>query len=177
MAIEAHGAETGAPSAVGMPQLDFTSYGNQIFWLVVALAAIYLIVTRIAMPRISAVLADRKGTMTNDLAAAEDFKARAEAAEAAYAKALADARTEAQRIAAEARAAIQKDLDAAIARADAEIAARASESERRIGEIRASAIDAVREVARDTAEEVVRVLGGRADARAVSDAVDNRLEG
>lgn len=177
MATEAEGAGYDGAGAVGMPQLDFTTYGNQIFWLLVALAAIYLILTRVALPRISGVLADRKGTITNDLAAAEDLKAKAEAAEAAYNQALADARGEAQKIAAETRAAIQKDLDAAIAKADAEIAARASESERRIGAIRASALESVTEVARDTTEELVRVLGGRVDAASVAAAVENRVKG
>lgn len=167
----------GAAQSVGMPQLDFTTYGNQIFWLVVALVAIYLLLTRIALPRIGAVLAERKGTVTNDLAAAEELKERAAAAEATYQKALADARAEAARIVAEARAEIQADLARALAEADADISARAAESERRIGAIRASAMESVAEVARDTAAELVAVLGGSADASAVNAAVSARLKG
>lgn len=169
MAAEAHSA--------GMPQLDPTSYGNQIFWLLVALAAIYLILTRIALPRIGAVLAERKGTITNDLAAAEELKLQAEAAEAAYQKALADARAEASRIIAETRAEIQTELDAAIAEADAEISARAEASEARIGEIRASALEAVTEVAKDTARELVVTLGGKSDARSLNAAINARMKG
>jgi len=167
----------GAAQSVGMPQLDFTTYGNQIFWLVVALVAIYLLLTRIALPRIGAVLAERKGTVANDLAAAEDLKERASAAEAAYQKALSDARAEAARIVAEAKAEIQADLARALAAADADISARAAESERRIAEIRASAMQSVAEVARDTAAELVAVLGGSADASALEAAVDARLKG
>ena len=48
--------------------------GNQIFWLVVALVVIYFVLSRIALPRIAAVLAERQGTITNDIAAAEDLK-------------------------------------------------------------------------------------------------------
>ena len=62
-------------------------------------------------------------------------------------------------IAAETRAAIQRDLDAALAHADAEIAAKAAESEARIGEIRAGALDSVAEVARDTARALVEAFG------------------
>ena len=59
-AAAAHGdaAHQMADSA-GMPQLDFTSWPNQIFWLLVALAAIYFVLSRIALPRISAVLAEK----------------------------------------------------------------------------------------------------------------------
>jgi F-type H+-transporting ATPase subunit b len=173
MATETHGGE--AP-ATGLPQLDFTHFPNQIFWLVVTLVAIYLILTRVALPRISAVLAERQGTITNDIAAAEELKLKAQEAERAYEKALADARTEAQRIAAEARAEIQADLDTALAKADAQIAARASESEARIAEIRDGAMDAVKEVARDTAKEIVAALGGKADARTITAAVNARIK-
>ena len=45
MATETNSAE--AVSAPGMPQLDFSTWGNQIFWLVLALIAIYLILSRV----------------------------------------------------------------------------------------------------------------------------------
>lgn len=175
----AHGAEAAAHAAgsPGMPQLDFTTFPNQIFWLVVTLVVIYLILSRVALPRIGAVLAERKGTITNDIAAAEELKLRAQEAEQAYDAALADAKAEAQRIVNEAKAVIQKDLDAATAHANAEIAARSAESERRIGEIRASALESVTAVARDTAQEIVRALGVSADAGTVNAAVDARLKG
>ncbi|OOY13248.1 MAG: F0F1 ATP synthase subunit B' [Rhodobacteraceae bacterium] len=175
----AHGAAGAAHSADagGMPQLDFSSFPNQIFWLLVALVAIYWLLSRIALPRIEAVLADRQGTIAGDIAAAEDFKRKAEEAEAAYEKALADARAQAQKIAGETRAEIQKDLDAAIAKADAEIAARSAESEARIAEIRDGAMAAVDQVAKDTAGEIVAALGGKADANSINAAVDTRLKG
>jgi F-type H+-transporting ATPase subunit b len=160
-----------------MPQLDFSTWGNQIFWLVLTLIAIYLILSRVALPRIAAILAERQGTITNDIASAEDFKAKAKAAEEAYDKALVDARAEAHRIVAEAKADIQRDLDAAIAKADEEISAKAAESEKAIAEIRVGAADAVQQVARDTAQEIVAAMGGKADASAISSAVDARLKG
>ncbi|MDB4198503.1 F0F1 ATP synthase subunit B', partial [Ascidiaceihabitans sp.] len=64
-------------SGPGMPQLDFSTWGNQIFWLVITLVVIYLILSRVALPRIASVLAERQGTITNDIAAAEDLKAKA----------------------------------------------------------------------------------------------------
>ena len=81
---EAAGQAAEAASAPGMPQLDFSTWGNQIFWLIVTLVVIYLILSRVALPRISAVLAERAGTITNDIAAAEDLKRKAEEAEAAF---------------------------------------------------------------------------------------------
>lgn len=173
----ATGAAHGAGEAVGMPQLDFSTWPNQIFWLLVALVAIYFVLTRIALPRISAVLAERSGTIINDLAAAEELKARAVEAEKAYNDALATARTEAGKIVAKARAEIQADLDAATARADVEIGARTAASEATIAEVRAGAVGSVTEVARDVAAELVAALGGKATAKTVSAAVAARLKG
>lgn len=182
MATEAHDAAAGVAGhgggeAVGMPQLDITTFPNQIFWLLVTLVVIYLVLNRVALPRIGAVLAERKGTITNDLAAAEELKLKAVAAEKAYNDALARARAEAARIVAAARADIQRDLDAATAEADARIAAKAAESERAIAEIRAGAMGAVTEVAQDTVQALVAALGGKADAGMVAEAVQSRLKG
>jgi F-type H+-transporting ATPase subunit b len=166
-----------AAPAPGMPQLDFSTFPNQIFWLAVTLVVIYMILSRVALPRIGAVLADRKGTITNDIAAAEELKLKAVEAERAYDQALAEAKAEAQRIIGEAKAEMQKDLDVATAHANAEIAARTAESEIRISQIRATALDNVTIVARDTAREIVRALGGSADAKTVDAAVTARLKG
>lgn len=171
----AHGADAAAHGATGLPQLDFATFPNQIFWLVVTLVVLFWIISRIAIPRISAVLADRQGAITGDLMAAEEFKRRARDAEAAYDRALAEARGEANKIVAANKAEIQRELDGAIAHADAEIAARASESERRIGDIRASAETDARTVAREVTAELVRSFGGQADAAAIDRAVDARL--
>ena len=60
----------GYGSAIGMPQLCTDWAGNQIFWLVITLIAIFFVLSRLALPRISAVISERQGTITNDLAAA-----------------------------------------------------------------------------------------------------------
>ncbi|NBB96935.1 MAG: F0F1 ATP synthase subunit B', partial [Alphaproteobacteria bacterium] len=55
-------AETAA-SGPGMPQLDVTTFSNQIFWLVVAMVVLYFIMSRVALPRVASVLADRRGAI------------------------------------------------------------------------------------------------------------------
>ncbi|MDF0598363.1 F0F1 ATP synthase subunit B' [Psychromarinibacter halotolerans] len=177
---DTHGVDAaahGGGDAVGMPQLDFSSWPNQIFWLIVTLVVIYFILSRIALPRIASVLAERAGTVTNDIAAAEELKLKAQEAEDAYNKALADARAEANQIIGEAKAEIQAELDAANAKADAEIAARTAESEKAIADIRANAVASVEEVAKATAAEIVAALGGNADASTVDDAVQSQMKG
>ncbi|KUF09442.1 F0F1 ATP synthase subunit B' [Pseudoponticoccus marisrubri] len=183
MATETTAAETvsacvdAGGSAVGMPQLCGDWIGNQVFWLIITLVVIYFVLSRIALPRIASVLAERQGTITNDIAAAEELKRKAEEAEAAYQKSLADARAEAQTIAQKARDDIKAELDDAMAKADAEIAAKTAESEQAISEIRASALEHVEVVAKDTAAAIVQALGAQPDEARIAAAVDNRMKG
>lgn len=163
--------------AIGMPQLCMDWMGNQIFWLAIALIVTYFVLARVALPRIAAILAERQGMITNDLAAAEDLKVKATEAEKAYEKALADARSDAQDIIARTKAEIKGDLDAAMAQADAEIAAKTAEGEKAIDEIREGALSNVNDVAKDTAKEIVAVMGGSADAKTVNAAVTARMKG
>ena len=164
-------------SAIGMPQLCTEWMSNQVFWLVLALIATFLILSRLALPRIAAVLAERQGTISNDLAKAEELKAAAVDAEEAYNHALANARAEAQDIVAQTRAEIAADLADATAKADAEIAAKTAESEKAIADIRASAMENVSVVAKDTAAALMDALGGKADAKAIDAAVTAKVKG
>jgi F-type H+-transporting ATPase subunit b len=72
---------------------------------------------------------------------------------------------------------MQVELNDAMAVADAEIAAKAAESEKAIAEIRASALESIQAVAKDTAGAIVTALGGKADGDAVADAVQTRMKG
>jgi F-type H+-transporting ATPase subunit b len=162
----------------GMPQLDPAIFPNLIFWLVIALGALYLILTRVALPRIGTVMAERNDAISNDIEQAALYKKRADEAEAAYNAALAQARDEAHKIAADTRKQIDKELATLLAKADAEIAVKSAESEKRIAEIRDSAAKSVEEVARATAAEIVAaLLPEAADQGAVEAAVANRLKG
>lgn len=164
-------------SALGMPQLCADWMPNQIFWLFITLIAVYFVMSRVALPRISAVLAERSGTITNDIAAAEELKNKAAQAEAAYDQALLDARAEANKIVAEAKAEIQAELDVELQKADAQIAAKTAESEAAIAEIREGAVKSVTEVAKATAKELVVAMGGTADAKTITAAVTARMKG
>jgi|TARA_B110000091_G_C13801795_1_gene470601 F-type H+-transporting ATPase subunit b len=170
-------SDAAAEAGPGMPQLDFSTFSNQIFWLVVTLVVIYFILSRFALPRIGGALAERAGTITNDLAEAEDLKQRALEAEQAYEKALAEARAEAQQINIAMRAEIQAQLDIELAKADAEISARTAEAATALAEIRDSSVNSVKDVAKATAKEIVAAMGGKADVKTVTAAVTSRMKG
>lgn len=168
----AHEAESG-----GMPQLDPATFDNQIFWLLVSLVAIFMILTRVALPRISATLAMRRGTIGGDLAAAESLRAQAREAQGAYDKALADARAESARITAQTRTEIQAQLDTELALADARIDAKSAESALALRQIEAEAAGSVEAVARDAARAILETLGARPDDAAVDSALAHAMRG
>ena len=166
-----------AEGSAGMPQLEFSTFPNQIFWLAVSLVLIFLIVKKVAMPRISGILENRTATIQGDIKKAEELRALAAEAQTAFDEAVASARAEGARIAQAARDEIAAELADATAKADAQIAARTAESEKAIAEIRAQATANVEEVARDTAEALVASLGTSADAKTVAAAVAARMKG
>lgn len=172
---ELHAGTAEAEHGGTMPQLNPDYFGNQIFWLVVALVAIWLILSRAALPRIAAILATRSGSIANDLAAAESLRVQAREAQGAHDKALADARAEAARIAAAARAEVQAGLDADLAEADRRIAAKADEGAARLRGIAAESRASVAEVARDAARAILAAMGGRPDDEALDRAVESAM--
>lgn len=165
-----------APAKAGLPQLDFTTWPSQIFWLCVALWVLYQLMTKLAMPQIAGTLADRADTISDDLDTAERFRAKAKAAQQGYEAALAAARAEAQKIALATRDAVQAELDVALAKAGAEIAARTAQSDQRIAEIGAESAAGIEAIATETATAIISTLLPQAlDADAVRAAVQARL--
>ena len=61
-----------------MPQLDFTTFLPQLFWLFISLSILYIMLSRIALPRISDVIEERKDTITDDLDEAKALSLEAE---------------------------------------------------------------------------------------------------
>ena len=117
--------------------MDATTFPSQIFWLVIFFALLYLLMSRLALPKMAAVLAKRHKTIEGDLAKASALKNETEAAIQAYEKALADARAKAQGIAAETRAKMTAEMDAERAGARKKIGAKMAEAEARIAAAKA----------------------------------------
>lgn len=175
MATPVHEAAAAEP---GLPQLIFSTYPAQIFWAAVAIYVLYRYISRVAVPKMEAVLAARHEAIGGSLEAAAAARREAEQAEADYQKSLAQARAEAQASLAAAKAKSDAALAARLAEADALIADKAAAGEARVNEIRASAAANVREVAADAAAAIVeRFLPGKSNPDDVARAVADSLAG
>lgn len=156
----------------GFPPFKTETFPSQFFWLVICFAVLFVVLWRIAGPRIGAAIQARKDRIESDLAAAAKHKESAEAALSAYNTALADAKTRAAKLAEENRQAINAEVEDAKAKADAEARAATTDAENRIATLRQKAgrdVDAAAESA--AAAIVSRLIGETVSTEEAADAV------
>jgi len=144
----------------GFPPFKTETFPSQIFWLAITFAFLFVVLWRVAGPRIGGAIAGRKAQLTGDLSTAEQHKRDAEAASAAYESALAAARARAQSVADENRRRLNGEIDAAKAKADSEAHAAMSKAETSIAATRKEAMSHVANAARDAAIQIVARLTG-----------------
>jgi F-type H+-transporting ATPase subunit b len=167
------GAEAHAEAEHGaFPPFDPATYASQLFWLAISFGLLYLLVSRVALPRIGAILENRSNRIAADLAEAGRLKSESEAAVAAYEQALAEARQNAHAIAQKARDAVKAEIAAHRAGIEAGLQEKLEAAEAQIAAVKARAIAGVDAIAREAAEAMVEVLLGAEAAKAeVAEAV------
>ncbi|MBM3519211.1 MAG: ATP F0F1 synthase subunit B [Alphaproteobacteria bacterium] len=143
-----------------MPQLDVTTWPSQLFWLAVTFIALYVVISRIAIPRTGGAIAKRRSTIEGDLASAQRLKGETDRAIAAYEEALSQARAKASAIGAEARAALNAEIDGERAKLDAALAGKIQNAEKRIAAAKGKAMADVSKVAAEIAGSIVAELTG-----------------
>lgn len=146
--------------AGGLPQLNPADFSPQLAWLAVTFVLLYLILSRVTLPRIGEVLEERRDRVQRDLDAAERFKGDTDAALAAYEKALSDARQKASSMAKDVRDKLTADTEVERTRIESELHAKLAEAETRISATKAKALASVDEIAAETASAVVGKLLG-----------------
>ncbi|MBG51571.1 MAG: F0F1 ATP synthase subunit B' [Alphaproteobacteria bacterium] len=158
-----------------MPQLDFATYAPQLIWLALVFGVLYIIMSRVALPRIATVIEERRDRIANDLDTAAQLKRDSDDAIAAYETALQDARAKAHAIAQETRDRLTAETDAHRADLEGQLAARMQDAEKRITTTKDKAMSNVRDVAVDVADAITNQLLGESDRNAAAKAVDGEL--
>jgi F-type H+-transporting ATPase subunit b len=153
------GTEAPAPKG-GFPPFATETFPAQIFWLAVTFAVLFIVMWRVAVPKIGGTIGDRKAKIADDLASAEASRANAEKASAEYEAALAAAHARAHALADENRKRIQGEIDTAKAKADADALDAMTKADARINTVRDEAKAHVADAARDAAVAIVARLTG-----------------
>jgi F-type H+-transporting ATPase subunit b len=142
------------------PPFDKQTFASQLLWLTLCFVALYLLMARIALPRIDQILERRRQRIAGDIAEALRLKGESDAAIASYEKSLAEARARAQALLNDSRQRQAAEAEAARKALDATLNARIAEAERRIAATKSAAMANVRGIATDAAAAIVERLIG-----------------
>ncbi|MFZ0812153.1 MAG: F0F1 ATP synthase subunit B [Bradyrhizobium sp.] len=160
------------------PPFQTSTFASQLMSLAIAFVALYLIVSRIALPRVGGVLDKRQGRIDGDLAEAQRLKDESDGALKAYESELAAARSRAQAIGAETREKLNAASEAERKTLEERLALKLADAEKTIASTREAAMSNVRGIATDAAAAIVQRLTGVApDGASVGQAVDASLKG
>lgn len=159
-----------------MPQLDFADFAPQLVWLVVTFVALYLLLSRLALPRISGVLEERRRRIAGDLDRAEEMRRDAERTLDDYERSMAEARGRAQEVAQAARAETAAVSAQRLEGLTVELVGKARDAERDIAARRDEALANVQGVAAEAAAAALeRLIGVGPDGPALDAAVERAL--
>ena len=182
MAEKGHG--TGAHTEAdgghggGFPPFESSTFASQLVSLVIAFVALYLIVSRVALPRVGSVIDARQNAIEGDLAQAQKLKDESDAALKAYETELATARSRAQAIGNETREKLNAAAEAERKKLEDQLTGKLAAAEKQIAATRETAMSNVRGIAADAAGAIVqRLTGVLPDGKTVSSAVDATLKG
>ncbi|MDP1626754.1 MULTISPECIES: F0F1 ATP synthase subunit B' [Alphaproteobacteria] len=159
-----------------MPQLEFHTFVPQLVWLVIVFAYLYVMMSRVALPRVATVLEERRDRIADDLDQAAQFQRQTEEAIEAYEKALAEARAKAHDIAQETRDRLHEETERQRLAIEARLAEKIAAAEKQIAATKDAALQNVRAVAVDVADAIIAQLLGDADRSATERAVDTELK-
>ncbi|HKS19152.1 MAG TPA: F0F1 ATP synthase subunit B' [Bradyrhizobium sp.] len=170
--------EAGGGHGGGFPPFESSTFASQLVSLVIAFVALYIIVSRLALPRVGGVIEARQNAIEGDLAAAQKLKDESDAALKAYEADLAAARSRAQAIGNETREKLNAAAEIERKALEEKLAARLADAEKQIAATRTAAMSNVRGIAADAAGAIVqRLTGVVPDGKAVETAVDASLKG
>ena len=168
-------AEGGKPP---FPPFQSDTFASQLVSLAIAFVALYLIVSRIALPRVGSLIDARQNAIEGDLAEAQKLKDESESALKAYESDLAQARSRAQAIGTENREKLNAAAEAERKGLEERLAAKLADAEKTIAATRTAAMSNVRSIAADAASAIVQRLTGQVpEGKTLEAAVNASLKG
>lgn len=167
-----HGEEEGV-----FPPFNPEVWESQAFWLLISFGLLYLLLSRMVLPRIGATIERRSSRIAADLDEAARLNDEAAAAQQALQVEMARARSEARETAAKAQAKIEAEIAERTAEADEEIEKKLAEAETTIADMRASAMAKVEDIASETAQAMAARFGAKISAADAKTAVRHAISG
>jgi len=162
----------------GFPPFDSSTYASQLVWLAITFVVLYVLMAKLALPRLGGIIEGRQKRIEGDIAEAAAMKSQSDEAMAAYEKALADARANAQAIANETREKQAAEAEARRKQLEEGLNGKLADAEKTIAATKQAAMSNVRGIATDATKAIVEQLIGKAPADTTVDAaVGDALKG
>ena len=166
---EVFGAESG-----GMPQLDPEFWISQIFWLILTFGILYLVLSKLILPKISANLELRKSQIQENIEAAEKQRENSESKLKEYDDIIQKSKLEAKNIFKDAREKVLKDINSKKKILDKQIDEEIKKAEQEIGVLKISAPEKINKIAIETSSEIVKkLIGAEVNNSSISAIVDD----
>ncbi len=166
---------SGGHGETSFPPFDPVNFTPMLIWLSLSFGLLYLLMAKIALPRVESILHTRAHKITKDIGEANAFRARSEEAAAAHNKTIAGAKTTALALAQETHARLTAETEANRLALEAELNARLAASETQILEMKAKAMGNVDAIASEAAAAIVQHITGKpADHEAIARAIGTR---
>ena len=167
--MEAFAAESG-----GMPQLNPEFWISQIFWLTLTFGILYLVLSKLILPKISANLETRKSQILENIEAAEKQREDGEMKLKEYEEIISKSKLEAKTIFNQAREKALKDINAKKEVLEGQIDEEISKAEEEIKTLRNGAPDKINKIAIETSSELIqKLIGAEVNNSSISAIVDD----
>jgi len=157
----------------GLPQFRMEHWGGQVVWLLMLFAILYVLFSRVFVPRFRAVVDIRARTIADALAEARRVQGESDAKAQAVKSEIERARVEARKLVADARVRAAESMARTKAGQDAELAAQIHDAEVRIRGLRDRAMSNVRAIASESAADIVTKLTGKPVSAAEAKAAES----
>ena len=142
----------------GMPQLNPEFWFSQIFWLIITFGILFVILSKLILPKISENLEIRKSQISENIEAAEKEREESENKIKEYEKIILDSKTEAKNYFTKAREKILKDIDKKRERLESEINEEINKAEIEISELVSNSPEKINKIAAETSSDLIKQL-------------------
>ena len=166
--------EVFAAESGGMPQLNPEFWISQIFWLTLTFGILYLVLSKLILPKISANLELRKSQIQENIEAAERQRENSESKLKEYEDILAKSKLEAKKIFKNAHEKVIKDINVKKEILNKQIDEEITRAEKEISLLKKSAPEKINKIAIETSSELIKkLIGAEINNSSISAIVDD----
>ena len=148
--------KTQSAESGGMPQLNPEFWVSQIFWLIITFGFLFIILSKLILPKISNNIESRKSQILENIETAEKQRADSENKIKEYEKIIFESKIEAKNYFNEARLKILRDIESKREDLEKEINSEINESEKEIIELKSTSVEKINKIAIETTSDLVK---------------------